>query len=100
MASLEARIEVWGLPELGLPEHAIGKAGSYLEAAGFTIPRPDPIRVVTPDANLPTFERIISLLSGGIAARAGKMHHGSTHDTVNGLMTVFTSAGLLPEGTS
>jgi electron transfer flavoprotein beta subunit len=100
MASLEAKIEVWGLPELGLPEHAIGKAGSYLEAAGFTTPRPDPIRVVTPDANLPTFERIISLLSGGIAARAGKMHHGSTHETVNGLMTVFASAGLLPEGTS
>ena len=53
MASLEAKVEVWGLPELGLPEHAIGKAGSYLEAGRFITPRPDPIRVVTPDANAP-----------------------------------------------
>ena len=100
MASLEAKVEVWGLPELGLPEHAIGKAGSYLEAGRFITPRPDPIRVSTPDATLPAFERIISLLSGGIAARSGKMHHGSTIDAVDGLMKVFASAGLLPEGTS
>jgi electron transfer flavoprotein beta subunit len=100
MASLEAKVEVWGLPELGLSEHTIGKASSYLEAGRFVTPRPDPIRVVTPDANLPTFERIISLLSGGIAARAGKMHVGTTDDAVNGLMQVFSSAGLLPEGTS
>ncbi len=96
MSSLEAKVEQWGLPELGLPEHAIGKAGSYLEAGRFVTPRPDPIRITTPDANLPTFERIISLLSGGIAAREGKMHHGSADDTVNGLMQLFVSAGLLP----
>lgn len=100
MASLEAKVEVWGLPELGLPEHAIGKAGSYLEAGRFITPRPDPIRVATPDATLPAFERIISLLSGGIAARGGKMHLGSANDAVNGLMKVFASAGLLPEATS
>ena len=99
MTSLEAKVEVWGLPELGLPEHAIGMAGSYLEAGRFITPRPDPIRVATPDANLPTFERILSLLSGGIAAREGKMHLGSADDAVNGLMKVFASAGLLPEGT-
>ena len=99
MASLAAKVEVWGLPELGLPEHAIGKAGSYLEAGRFVTPRPDPIRVVTPDANLPTFERIISLLSGGIAAREGKMHHGSADDAVEGLMRIFSAAGLLPEAT-
>jgi electron transfer flavoprotein beta subunit len=100
MASLETKIEFWGLPELGLSEHAIGKAGSYLEAGRFVTPRPDPIRVATPDANLPTFERIISLLSGGIAAREGKMHLGSADDAVTGLMRVFASAGLLPEATS
>ena len=100
MASLESQVEVWGLPELGLPEHAIGKAGSYLEAGRFVTPRPDPIRVVTPDATLPAFERIISLLSGGIAAREGKMHLGSADDAVTGLMRVFASAGLLPEATS
>jgi len=100
MASLESKVEVWGLPELGLPEHAIGKAGSYLEAGRFMTPRPDPIRVVTPEATLPAFERIISLLSGGIAAREGKTHLGSADDAVNGLMRIFASAGLLPESTT
>ena len=45
MASLEGDgRRSWGLPELGLPEHAIGKAGSYLEAGRFVTPpaRPDP----------------------------------------------------------
>jgi electron transfer flavoprotein beta subunit len=100
ISSLEVKPENWGLPELGLPEHAAGKAASYLEAGRFVTPRPDPVRVVTPDATLPAFERIIALLSGGIAAREGKMHHGTADDAVNGLMRVFVSAGLLPEGTS
>jgi hypothetical protein len=43
---------------------------------------------------------VILFFSGGIAARDGKMHLGSADDAVNGLMRVFTSAGLLPEGTS
>lgn len=95
MASVEADIEVWGLPDLGLPENSIGKAGSYLEAGRFIIPRPDPIRVVTPDATLPVFERIISLLSGGIAAREGKVHTGSVESAVDGLMNIFAAEGLL-----
>ncbi len=96
MSSLEAEVELWGLPELGLPEHAIGKSGSYLEGKRFITPRPDPIRIATPDANLPTFQRINSLLSGGIPSREGKMHQGSTDDAVNGLMALFAAAGLLP----
>ena len=97
MASLKAEVELWGLPELGLPEQTIGKGGSYLEAGRFVTPRPDPIRIATPDANLPTFQRIIPLLSGGIAPREGKIHQGSTDDAVNGLMRLFASVGLLPE---
>ena len=98
MSSLEAEVELWGLPELGLPEHAIGKAGSYLKGGRFITPRPDPLRITTPDANLPTYQRIISLLSGGIPSREGKMHQGSTDDTVNDLMKLFAAAGLLPGG--
>ncbi len=99
MASLETKVELWGLPELGLPEHAIGKGGAYLQAGRFVTPRPDPIRTTTPDAALPTFERIVSLLSGGLAPREGKIHQGSTDDAVNGLMRLFASAGLIPQET-
>ncbi len=71
-ASLAASVEVWELSHLGLPFWQIGAVGAYLETAEFGVPRPDPVRVATPDATLPAFERILSLLSGGIKASGGK----------------------------
>ena len=93
--SLTMPIEVWGLANLGLPFWEIGASGAYLAAAEFGAPRPDPVRVVTPDANLPAFERIISLLSGGIKAREGKTHTVSLDDTAAGLLRIFQEEGLL-----
>jgi len=56
--------------------------------------------VVTPDPSLPAFERILSLLSGGIKARAGKQNHLSANDTVTALLRIFREEGLIAEGTS
>jgi electron transfer flavoprotein beta subunit len=50
---------------------------------------------VTPDANLPAFERILALLSGGIKPRAGKVHTLESEATVERLLEIFASAGLL-----
>jgi electron transfer flavoprotein beta subunit len=50
---------------------------------------------VTPDANLPAFERILALLSGGIKPRAGRTHTLSNEETVANLLQIFTAAGLL-----
>lgn len=99
-AALSADIESWGLEHLGLPFWEIGAAGAYLPAADYGVPRPDPTRVVTPDPSLPAFERILSLLSGGIKARAGKLNQLSADDTVNALMQIFRDEGLTAEGTS
>lgn len=99
-AALSAGIESWGLEHLGLPFWEIGAAGAYLPVADYGVPRPDPTRVVTPDPSLPAFERILSLLSGGIKARAGKLNQLSTDDTVNALMQIFRDEGLTAEGTS
>lgn len=98
--ALSARIERWDLAHLGLPFWEIGAAGAYLVAADFGVPRPDPTWVVTPDPSLPAFERILSLLSGGIKARAGKQNHLSADDTVTALVRIFCEEGLLAEGTS
>lgn len=95
--SLDVPIEVWDLAHLGLPFWEIGASGAYLAAAEFGTPRPDPVRVVTPDPNLPAFERILSLLSGGIKAREGKLHTFSIDDTAAALVRVFCEEGLLVE---
>lgn len=92
--ALTAPVEVWDLSHLGLPFWEIGASGAYLAAADYGVPRPDPVRVVTPDPKLPAFERILSLLSGGIKAREGKLNVLSTDDTVAGLLRIFREEGL------
>jgi electron transfer flavoprotein beta subunit len=94
--SLVAPIEEWALADLGLPFWEIGATGAYLSTAEFGVPRPDPVRVVTPDPQLPAFERIISLLSGGIKAREGRTLSVSADDTAAGLWRIFSEEGLVP----
>jgi electron transfer flavoprotein beta subunit len=92
--SLNVPIEVWDLAHLGLPFWEIGASGAYLAVEEFGVPRPDPVRVVTPDPKLPAFERILSLLSGGIKAREGKLHQLSVDETASGLLRIFREEGL------
>ncbi len=94
--SLAAPIESWHLDNLGLPFWEVGATGAYLARVEFGTPRPDPVRVVTPDAKLPAFERIISLLSGGIKAREGKTHSLAAEETADGLWRIFSEEGLVP----
>ncbi len=94
VGALDLPIETWDLAHLGLPFWEIGASGAYLAEAGFGVPRPDPVRVVTPDPKLPAFERILSLLSGGIKAREGKVNQLSIDDTVSNLLRIFREEGL------
>ena len=98
--SLETPVESWHLEDLSLPFWKVGATGAYLASAEFGVPRPDPVRVVTPDAQLPAFERILSLLSGGIKAREGKQHQLSADETVAGIWRILCDEGLAPEGKS
>lgn len=98
--ALSARIENWNLASVGLPFREIGASGASLVAADFGVPRPDPVRVVTPDPSLPAFERILSLLSGGIKARAGKLNHLPAEETAAALLRIFREEGLTGEGMS
>jgi electron transfer flavoprotein beta subunit len=58
------------------------------------------VRIVTPDPQLPAFERILSLLSGGIKAREGKTHLLSAEETAAGLWRILCDEGLAPETAS
>jgi len=98
--ALEAPIERWKLPDLGLPFWEIGALGATLPAARVGTPRLDPVRLVTPDPNLPAFERIISLLSGGIAAREGRVQALPAEATAEALWELFRAEGLVQEATA
>lgn len=95
MAAAKAPVESWGLAELGLPLWELGAAGALLERDRCSFPRANPQRVVTPDATLPAFERILALLSGGIKPREGKLNTLSAEATVERLLTIFREEGLL-----
>lgn len=95
MAASAVTPESWGLADLGLPLIQLGAAGSLLGKGPCAFPRPNPQRVVTPDANLPTFERILALLSGGLKPREGKMHTLPAEQAADKLMEIFAAEGLL-----
>ncbi len=97
MAALVKGIETWGVAELGLPYSELGGYGAVLGKERCSFPRTNPQRIVTPDATLPAFERILALLSGGIKAREGKLHNVSASETVDMLMDIFKSQGLVEE---
>ena len=92
--SLTTPIETWHLEDLGLPFWQVGATGASLSRAEFGVPRPDPVRVVTPDASLPAFDRILALLSGGIKAREGKTHFLAADETADCLWQIFGEEGL------
>ncbi len=98
LRSLEATIEPWGLPELGLPFWELGGSGALLAQTGYRFPRPNPLRVVTPDAGLPAYDRILALLSGGIRPREGRMHFGTAQEVADALFKIFHDEGLIGEG--
>lgn len=94
MAALAKGIETWGIAELGLPYSELGGYGAVLGKECCSFPRANPQRVVTPDANLPAFDRILALLSGGIKPREGKLHALSAQQTADQLFTIFQTEGL------
>ena len=98
IASLTQPVERWKLPELGLPFWEVGSLGAQLPMARIGTPRPDPVRAVTPDPSLPAIERIISLLSGGITAREGRVQALAVDATADALWELFRAEGLVPGG--
>jgi electron transfer flavoprotein beta subunit len=96
ISALGAEIEVWGLPELDLPPWEVGEEGARLRTAGVSFPRPPPLRAPTPDPSLPGHQRVSALLSGGIKARAGLMHFGSSDEAAEGLFQILCREGLIP----
>lgn len=90
LRSLEAPIEVWGRAEIGISSEKNMAFQEYTQGGEYTLPRPDPYRVVTPDPRLPAFARILALLDGGIKARQGRMHFITAEETADALLAVIS----------
>lgn len=95
--AIDMEIEQWSEAELGLPLSVFGASGAVLSKEKCSFPRSNPQRVVTPDANLPAFDRILALLSGGIKPREGKVQAASTQQAVGMLFNIFEEEGLVGE---
>jgi electron transfer flavoprotein beta subunit len=95
--ALSAKIEVWGVPQLGLSAKALTDESALMIFKGFTFPRQKPLQMVIPDANLPAFERIAALLSGGISPREGQLHLGSAEEVADALFTLLCEKGVETE---
>ncbi len=89
--SLDAPIEEWGPSELGLSLANFETCKEYTSDGEYAFPRPDPLRVTTPDPSLPSFARILALLGGGIQARQGKIHFLGAEATADALLAIIRS---------
>lgn len=79
-------IETWTLSDLGMSLLHSSAFLAYTQRVSISHSRPRPVTVATPDPDLPAFERILSLLEGGIKTREGKLRFLSAKDTADNLL--------------
>lgn len=89
LRSLKAPIELWGAPELGFSSEKNMAFQEYTQSGEYTLPRPDPYRVATPDSRLPAFARIHALLEGGVRPRQGRIHFVTAEETADALLAII-----------
>ena len=63
--------------------------------AGFSYPRPRPVKAPPLDSSLPAFYRILQLLEGGISKRQGRRLEGSADELAEQLFRLFLEEGVL-----
>ncbi len=62
---------------------------------GLSYPRPRPKKALMPESTLPTFDRILMLLQGGLTRRQGKMLKGSSEELANQLYELLVTEGVI-----
>ena len=80
LAALEQEIPVWGLEDLDLGEHEVGRQGSLTRIQDFSLPRPRPKVALRVDSSLSPSERIKLLVSGGMGEKKGDVLEGDPRE--------------------
>jgi electron transfer flavoprotein beta subunit len=62
---------------------------------GLSYPRPRPRKAPMPESTMPTFDRILALLQGGLTRRQGKMLRGSSEELVDQLYELLVTEGVI-----
>lgn len=91
IASRESKIEVLTPADLGLAT----LPADPTRVTVLAYPRPRPRKAPPLDSSLPAFERILQLLQGGIARRAGRMLPGDSEAVAEELFEMLKEAGVL-----
>ncbi len=102
-ASLDRVLESRKTPITRLSPADLGLSPAELKddptrATGLAYPRPRPRKAPMPESTLPTFDRILMLLQGGLTRRQGKMLKGSSEELVNQLYELLVTEGVIKPG--
>ena len=91
--SRQREIELLSLTDLNMNQAEFNRESTRMTA--LMAPRPRPRRVTTPESSLPTFDRILKLLEGGISNRQSKMLEGSPEELADQLFELLIDEGVI-----
>jgi electron transfer flavoprotein beta subunit len=86
LSSLEQKVTVWNLTDIGLTPQEIESPISNLT---LSFPKPRTKELPVPDTSLPTFDRILLLISGGLTKRSGKVITGKPEDIISQILEIL-----------
>jgi len=90
-----APMDCWGLQDLSLRLEEVGRAGSLLEVTALLPPAPDMRDLVVPPSDLPAFQRLMIVTSGGVGGRGGSLVEGSPEELAERVLDHLKSRHLL-----
>ena len=99
--SIEARLPTYEQKQKALTspfktlDVDLNKAKRNLISDGLYPPRPRPKKVITPDSNMPAFDRINQLLAGSNIEKKGTMLTGDPESQVEGIISYLKENGFL-----
>jgi electron transfer flavoprotein beta subunit len=99
-ASLDKILESQSTPIIQLSPADLGLSPAELRddptrVTGLSSPRPRPRKAPMPESTLPTFDRILMLLQGGLTRRQGRILKGSGEELVNHLYELLVAEGVI-----
>jgi len=87
LSSLEQKITVWDASSLGLDTQEIIMSPTM--NLGLSFPKPRTKELPVPDVNMPTYDRILQLLSGGLSKRSGKVITGKPEEIIPQIIEIL-----------
>lgn len=95
IATQRKEIEQYDIKDLGLPPKEVGSGGSMTQTVSFSIPRPRPKKLFTPDSSLSAADRMRLIISGGITEKKGNLLQGNPAELASDLLQFLRQEKIL-----